>query len=122
MFLTNSKIKITCIHLETQEKYDSKTISFYAHLKDMYDDKIDIQTNLDSVNETFDLIHIHSHHIDFKKLQKLMKKNTIIIYNYTDSTNKLWNNYISQYDLRPLDISLHKTNLQDIKYVQNIKK
>ena len=123
MLMVNPKIKITCIDLKENTNNDNDILSFYTQLKDMFDDKISITTDkhLENITDKFDLIYIHSSQLHLKNLYKFFKKGTIIIYNYETAnsinSNKLWNNYISQYNLQPLNILLYKTNLHDIKYI-----
>jgi lipopolysaccharide biosynthesis glycosyltransferase len=132
MLMTNTKIKITCLDLNENNdnnNNDNNILSFYKQLKDMFGDNINIINDLKSVTEKFDLIHIYSNHLYLDKLDTFLKKDTILIYNipnlksYLNSTNsnKLWNNCISKYNLKSLNIRLYKTNLHDIKYFSNIR-
>ena len=124
MLLTNPYIHITCFDLG-EHKY---TLPCYEKIKETFGERINIvigdsTKTLQNVNDIYDLIHIdggHSTEIansDIINSYRLSKQGTILIMDDYDFPNlhDLWDNYIIQYNLKPLNI--YNSPHHDIKYV-----
>lgn len=126
MLISNPNLKITCIDLG-EDKY---TTLFYNKIKETFGDRInlilgDSKKTLPTINHHFELIHFNGEHcIDLIESYiinsyKLSKQGTIIIMDQYDLPNlkTLWDQYIHQYDLKLVNVTIYDTEQQDIKYV-----
>lgn len=126
MLLTNPNIKLTCVDIN-MHKY---TYTCYEKIKEIFGDRInliigDSVSVLKTIDDKFDLIHIDGCHQiqiadkDVENSYKLSKHGTIIIMDDYDMwfLHDMWDIYVKAYNLKNLDISIHKTNYHDIKYV-----
>ena len=126
MLISNPNLKITCID-SGENKY---TTLCYNKIKETFGDRInlilgDSKKTLPTLNKHFELIHINDG--DSTDLvesfiinsYKLSKQGTIMIMDQYDLPNlkTLWDQYIDQYDLKLVNVSIYDTELQDIKYV-----
>lgn len=126
MLISNPNIHITCFDIE-HHRYVKPC---YEKLKDTYGDRInlilgDSTKTVNKVNGVYDLIHIDGGHLtnvakyDIINSYILSKEGTILImddYNFTN-LNILWDMFVKNKNLKPLDINLYKTNDHDIKYI-----
>jgi predicted O-methyltransferase YrrM len=126
MLLTNPNMNITCLDLGEH----SYTLPCYEQLKTTFGDRINIiigdsLNTMPTISNTYDLIHIdggHSTEIassDVINSYRLSKQGTILIMDDYDFPNlhELWDKYVEQYNLKPLDICLYNSPHHDIKYV-----
>jgi lipopolysaccharide biosynthesis glycosyltransferase len=124
MLITNTTIKIDCFDLG-QLPYNSLC---YEKIKETFGNRINIYDNieiLESIDKSYDLIHIdydvNNVLLEYSiiKSYRLSIKGTIIIMdNYNlQFLHQLWDEYIIQYNLKSLDIDMHYSSNQDIKYV-----
>ena len=126
MLISNPNLKITCID-SGEDKY---TTLCYNKIKETFGDRINLilgysKKTLPTINDHFELIHINDGDStdvvgsDIINSYRLSKQGCIIIMDDYDSPNlkTLWDQYIDQYDLKILNISVYDTEQQDIKYV-----
>ena len=126
MLLTNPGMHIDCFDLG-EHKY---TLPCYEKLKETFGDRISITIGdstktLPQVDAKFDLIHIDGGHStdvarsDITNSHRLSKPRTILVMDDYDFPNlhKLWDNSITAYNLKKLDISVYESPHHDIKYV-----
>ena len=124
MLITNPTIKIDCFDLG-QLPYNSLC---YEKIKETFGNRISIYDNIEiieSINISYDLIHIdydvNNVLLEYSiiKSYRLSIKGTIIIMDNFDLPflHQLWDEYIIQYNFKSLDIVLHDSSNQDIKYV-----
>lgn len=126
MLISNPNISIFCFDLG-EHKY---TNPCYEKLKETFGSRINITygdstKTLENINDNYDLIHIDGGHstevakCDIINSFRLSKKGTILIMDDYDFPNlyNLWNTYISEYNLKELNINLYTSSFQDVKYV-----
>ena len=126
MLMTNPYMNITCFDLG-EHKY---TIPCYEKMKETFGNRINIiigdsAKTLEHISDNYDLIHIDGGHStecansDIINSRRLSKHGTIIIMDDYDFPNlhQLWNNYIIQYKLKSLNISVYNSPHHDIKYI-----
>jgi FkbM family methyltransferase len=133
MLLTNPNIHITCFDLG-EHKY---TIQCYEKIKKTFGERINIiigdsTKTLQSVNDTYDVIHIDGGHTsevaksDIVNSYRLSKMGTILIMDDYDLPNlhELWDDFIIKYNLKNLSITVYDSPHHDIKCVStsNISK
>ena len=128
MLLSNPKLKITCFDLGEH----SYTLPCYEKIKEIVgEDRIkiiigDSTKTLKEINETYQLIHIDGGHStdvadsDIIESIRLSANNTILIMDDYDFPNlhELWDRYINNYKLQPLDIFIYNSPHHDIKYIK----
>ena len=126
MLLTNPNMSITCFDLG-EHKY---TLPCYEQLKKTFGDRINIvigdsTKTLSEHSGVYDLIHIDGGHStevaskDIENSYRLSKQGTILImddYDF-DNLHYLWDDYVSNYNLKPLQINMYTSRHHDIKYV-----
>jgi len=126
MLLSNPNICITCFDLG-EHRY---TMPCYEKLKETFGERLNIiigdsTKTLQNIHDTFDLIHIDGGHTtevadsDIINSYRLSKQGTILIMDDYDFVNlhNLWDSYITQYNLKKLDINVYNSPHHDIKYV-----
>ncbi len=126
MLMTNPYMNITCFDLG-EHKY---TIPCYEKMKETFGNRINIiigdsAKTLEHISDNYELIHIDGGHStecansDIINSRRLSKHGTIIIMDDYDFPNlhQLWNNYIIQYKLKSLNISVYNSPHHDIKYI-----
>ena len=126
MLLTNPNVNITCYDIGDH----SYTIPCFSKLKELFHERINIvigdsTKTLQHINCKYDLIHIDGGHStevaesDILNCYRLSKQGTILIMDDYDFPNLhgLWNDYITKYNLKKLDIYTYDTVHHDIKYV-----
>ncbi len=126
MLITNPTIHITCFDLG-EYKY---TFPCYKKIKETFGERIKIVIGdstkiLPNYNDTFDLINIDggtSNDVvtsDIINSYRLSKPRTILIMNNYELVNlqKIWNNYIEEFNLKQLKINLYELKNHNIKYV-----
>jgi predicted O-methyltransferase YrrM len=126
MLLSNPYIHITCVDL-AEHKY---TLPCYKKMKETFGNRIDMivgdsTKTLEDIHDTYDLIHIDGGYStevatnDIIQSYRLSKKGTILIMDDYDFPNlyELWNKYIVEYNLKPLNINIYNSPHHDIKYI-----
>jgi len=128
MLISNPNIKITCFDLG-EHKY---TIPCYNKIKETFGDRInliigDSTQTLQYTNDIYQLIHIDGGHetrvaeSDIINSYRLSTQGTILIMDDYDFPNlhELWDSYIINYNLKPLNINVYNSPHHDIKYLIN---
>jgi predicted O-methyltransferase YrrM len=128
MLLTNPNMRITCFDLGEH----SYTLPCYEKLKETFGDRInliigDSTKTLQNITDVYELIHIdggHSIYVansDIINSFRLSKQGTILIMDDYDFPNlhELWDSYIINYNLKPLNINVYNSPHHDIKYLIN---
>ena len=126
MLLTNPNVTITCFDLG-QHGY---TKPCFDKLKETFGDRINIvigdsTKTLTNVNTVYELIHIDGGRSrdavisDIKNAYRLSKKGTILIFNEYNFSNlhKLWDRFVTNYNLKKLHRNLYLSPNHDVKYV-----
>ncbi len=126
MLISNPNITITCFDLG-EHKY---TLPCYEKIKETYGERVNIiigdsTKTLQNIDDKFDLIHIDGGHStevansDIINSYRLSKQGTILIMDDYDfpELHGLWDEYVSKYNLKKLDINPYETPHHDIKYV-----
>lgn len=126
MLISNPYITIDCFDLGEH----SYTIPCFKKIWEFFGNRItitlgDSTKTLPVVSKKYQLIHIDGGHMtcvansDIVNSYRLADKGTILIMDDYDSPNlnKLWDNYVDFYKLKPLHITLYRAPQHDIKYV-----
>jgi len=126
MLVSNPTMHITCFDLGEH----TYTMHCYEKLKETFGDRINIiigdsTQTLQNISDVYDLIHIDGGHStevansDIINSYRLSKQGTILIMDDYDFPNlrELWDSYIVEYNLKPLDINMYDSPHHDIKYV-----
>jgi predicted O-methyltransferase YrrM len=126
MLLSNKNVSITCYDLGEH----SYMIPCFNKLKESFGERIqmnvgDSTVTLSNDSNKYDLIHIDGGHAtevaesDIVNSYRLSKQGTILIMDDYDFDNlrPLWDSYVNQYNLQPLDINLYTSPHHDVKYV-----
>jgi len=129
MLISNRNITVNCFDLGEH----AYMLPCYNKIKEFFGDRLNLTVGdstktLPEINDTYDLIHIDGGHCDevansdIINSYRLSKHRTILIMDDYDFPNlhDLWDSYITNYGLKPLDIHTYDTDQHDIKVVINV--
>ena len=121
---SHPSVKITCVDIN----YHNYTMPCFNIIKELFPDRIEIILGnsvdvLPKLKKKYDLIHIDGGHlteiveIDIKNSLSLINNNGIIIMDDIDFNDLgiLWNKYVNNYNLIPVDFKIHDCIFHSIK-------